>query len=130
MGIRESLSVFGGDYDTPDGTCIRDYIHVVDLAKAHIKAIERMLGGKSASRYEVFNIGTGAGYSVLDIIKSFERVSGVRLNYRITPRRAGDIEKIWADPSKANEALGWTAEENLDSMMSSAWAWQKKLSGK
>lgn len=130
MGIRESLSVFGGDYDTPDGTCIRDYIHVVDLAKAHIKAIERMLGGKSAGRYEVFNIGTGAGYSVLDIIKSFERVSGVRLNYRITPRRAGDIEKIWADPSKANEALGWTAEENLDSMMSSAWAWQKKLSGK
>ena len=89
-----------------------------------------MLGGKSAGRYEVFNIGTGAGYSVLDIIKSFERVSGVRLNYRITPRRAGDIEKIWADPSKANEALGWTAEENLDSMMSSAWAWQKKLSGK
>lgn len=130
MGIRESLSVFGGDYDTPDGTCIRDYIHVVDLAKAHIKAIERMLGGKSAGRYEVFNIGTGAGYSVLDIIKSFERVSGVRLNYRITPRRAGDIEKIWADPSKANDALGWTAEENLDSMMSSAWAWQKKLSGK
>lgn len=130
MGIRESLSVFGGDYDTPDGTCIRDYIHVVDLAKAHIKAIERMLGGKSAGRYEVFNIGTGAGYSVLDIIKSFERVSGVRLNYRITPRRVGDIEKIWADPSKANEALGWTAEENLDSMMSSAWAWQKKLSGK
>lgn len=130
MGIRESLSVFGGDYDTPDGTCIRDYIHVVDLAKAHIKAIERMLGGKSAGRYEVFNIGTGAGYSVLDIIKSFERVSGVRLNYRITPRRAGDIEKIWADPSKANKALGWTAEENLDSMMSSAWAWQKKLSGK
>lgn len=130
MGIRESLSVFGGDYDTPDGTCIRDYIHVVDLAKAHIKAIERMLGGKSAGRYEVFNIGTGAGYSVLDIIKSFERVSGVRLNYRITLRRAGDIEKIWADPSKANKALGWTAEENLDSMMSSAWAWQKKLSGK
>lgn len=130
MGIRESLSVFGGDYDTPDGTCIRDYIHVVDLAKAHIKAIERMLGGKSAGRYEVFNIGTGAGYSVLDIIKSFERVSGVRLNYRITPRRAGDIEKIWADPSKANETLGWTAEEDLDSMMSSAWAWQKKLSGK
>lgn len=130
MGIRESLSVFGGDYDTPDGTCIRDYIHVVDLAKAHIKAIERMLGGKSAGRYEVFNIGTGTGYSVLDIIKSFERVSGVRLNYRITPRRAGDIEKIWADPSKANETLGWTAEEDLDSMMSSAWAWQKKLSGK
>ena len=117
-------------YITQTATCIRDYIHVVDLAKAHIKAIERMLGGKSASRYEVFNIGTGAGYSVLDIIKSFERVSGVRLNYRITPRRAGDIEKIWADPSKANEALGWTAEENLDSMMSSAWAWQKKLSGK
>lgn len=130
IGIRESLSVFGDDYDTPDGTCIRDYIHVVDLAKAHIKAIERMLCGKSAGRYEVFNIGTGTGYSVLDIIKSFERVSGVRLNYRITPRRAGDIEKIWADPSKANEALGWTAEENLDSMMSSAWAWQKKLSGK
>lgn len=130
MGIRESLSVFGDDYDTPDGTCIRDYIHVVDLAKAHIKAIERMFGKKDAGRYEVFNIGTGTGYSVLDIIKSFERVSGVRLNYRITPRRAGDIEKIWADPSKANGVLGWTAEETLDSMMASAWAWQKKLSGK
>lgn len=130
MGIRESLSVFGDDYDTPDGTCIRDYIHVVDLAKAHIKAIERMFGEKDAGRYEVFNIGTGTGYSVLDIIKSFERVSGVRLNYRITPRRAGDIEKIWADPSKANGVLGWTAEETLDSMMASAWAWQKKLSGK
>lgn len=130
MGIRESLSVFGDDYNTPDGTCIRDYIHVVDLAKAHIKAIERMFKENTADRYEVFNIGTGTGYSVLDIIKSFERVSGICLNYRIAPRRAGDIEKIWADPSKANCVLGWTAEESLDSMMSSAWAWQKKLSGK
>lgn len=130
MGIRKSLAVFGDDYDTPDGTCIRDYIHVVDLAKAHIKAIERMFGEKEADRYEVFNIGTGTGYSVLDIIKSFEKVSGVRLNYHISPRRPGDIEKIWADPYRANDVLGWKAKESLDSMMASAWAWQKKLSGK
>ncbi|MDD4820069.1 MAG: UDP-glucose 4-epimerase GalE [Flavobacteriales bacterium] len=129
MGIRESLAVYGDDYNTHDGSCIRDYIHVVDLAKAHIKAIERLLDEKG-DNIEAFNIGTGTGYSVLDTIKSFERATGVKLNYHIAPRRQGDIEKIYADPTKATTVLGWKAQESLDSMMASAWAWQKHLSGK
>ncbi len=127
VGIRECLSVFGSDYDTPDGTPIRDYIHVVDLAKAHVVAVERMLNDEQKNNVEFFNLGTGNGYSVLDIIKSFERVSGQKLNYKIVGRRAGDIEKIWANPTFANNELGWKAEKSLDEMMSSAWKWQQKL---
>ncbi|MEO9483356.1 MAG: UDP-glucose 4-epimerase GalE [Ekhidna sp.] len=125
-GIREKLSVFGGDYDTPDGTCIRDYIHVVDLAKAHIAALE--FSEKMEGNYEFFNVGTGNGNSVLEVIKSFEKVSGLKLNYEIVARRPGDIEKIFADTTKVNKMLGWKAEHDLDAMMESAWEWQKTLS--
>ncbi len=124
-GIREQLNVFGGDYDTPDGSCVRDYIHVVDLAKAHIIALERMIGKKNKSNYEVFNIGTGNGISVLEAIKSFEKVSGEKLNYKVADRRAGDIEKIWADTKYANEELGWKASLTLDEMTLSAWKWEQ-----
>ena len=126
-GIRECLSVFGDDYPTPDGSCIRDYIDVTDLAKAHVKAIDRMIQGRSKSEYEVFNIGTGRGVSVLELVKGFERVNGVKLNYRIAPRRAGDIVAIWADPSLANRELGWHAERTLDETLASAWKWQRTL---
>lgn len=124
-GIREKLRVFGGDYDTPDGTCIRDYIHVVDLAKAHIKALE--FSSKMDQSYDFFNVGTGKGSSVLEVIQSFERVSGEKLNYEIVDRRPGDIEKIYAETSKANNVLGWKSELNLDDMMESAWNWQLSL---
>ena len=127
IGKRECLSVFGSDYDTPDGTAIRDYIHVVDLAKAHLIAVERMLGGKSKLNLEIFNLGTGTGYSVLEVIKSFERVTGEKLNYKIVPRRPGDVEKVWANTQFANDELGWKAEKNLDEMMLSAWNWEKSL---
>jgi UDP-glucose 4-epimerase len=127
IGKRECLSVFGSDYDTPDGTAIRDYIHVVDLAKAHVIAVERMLAGKSKLDLETFNLGTGTGYSVLDVINSFEKVNGVKLNYKIVPRRPGDIEKVWADTRFANMELGWKAEKNIDEMMFSAWEWEKAL---
>lgn len=123
-GIRKSLNVFGGDYNTPDGTAIRDYIHVVDLAKAHTAALDRMIGTKSKKDVEIFNIGTGNGYSVLEAIKSFEKVSGMKLNYQIVARREGDIEKVWADTSFANIELGWNAKKGIDEMMSSAWKWQ------
>ena len=126
-GIRECLSVFGDDYPTPDGSCIRDYIDVTDLAKAHVVAIGRMVEGKSKSEYEVFNIGTGRGVSVLELVKGFERVNGVKLNYRIAPRRAGDIIAIWADPTLANTELGWKAERTLDETLASAWKWQQSL---
>ena len=126
IGIREYLRVFGSDYDTPDGTAVRDYIHVVDLAKAHIVALERLLNDNK-SRYEYFNLGTGHGFSVLDVIKAFEKVSGQKLNYKIVDRRPGDIEKIWADTSLSNKELKWKAEETLESMMLSAWNWEKKL---
>ena len=126
-GIRECLSVFGDDYPTPDGSCIRDYIDVTDLAKAHVAAIGRMVNGKSKSEYEVFNIGTGRGVSVLELVKGFERVNGVKLNYRIAPRRAGDIIAIWADPTLANTELGWKAERPLDETLASAWKWQQSL---
>ena len=126
-GIRECLSVFGDDYPTPDGSCIRDYIDVTDLAKAHVAAIGRMVDGKSKSEYEVFNIGTGRGVSVLELVKGFERVNGVKLNYRIAPRRAGDIIAIWADPTLANTELGGKAERPLDETLASAWTWQQSL---
>lgn len=127
IGIREQLSVFGNDYDTPDGSCIRDFINVVDLAKAHVVAIDRMVGNKSTDKVEIFNLGTGRGVSVLELIKVFEKISGIRLNYKIVGRRAGDIEKIWANPKKANTVLGWTARESIENTMASAWKWQLKL---
>jgi UDP-glucose 4-epimerase len=127
MGIREQLSIFGDDYNTPDGSCIRDYIYVCDLAKAHVKAMERILENKSEDKVEVFNIGTGHGVSTLELIHSFEKATGVKLNYKVVGRRAGDIEKVWADPKKANDVLGWTAETSLEETLKSAWDWQKKL---
>ncbi|MFA6886865.1 MAG: UDP-glucose 4-epimerase GalE [Fermentimonas sp.] len=127
IGIREQLSVFGDDYNTPDGSCIRDFINVVDLAKAHVIAIERMLNNKSDESVEIFNLGTGKGASVLELIHLFEKVSGTSLNYKIVGRREGDIEQIWAQPDKANNVLGWKANESLEDTMLSAWNWQKRL---
>ncbi|HBG41836.1 MAG TPA: UDP-glucose 4-epimerase GalE [Porphyromonadaceae bacterium] len=127
IGIRERLSVFGDDYDTPDGSCIRDFINVVDLAKAHVIAIERMLQDKSDEKVEIFNLGTGKGLSVLELIRVFEKVTGHPLNYKIVGRREGDIEQIWADPQKANNVLGWTARETIEDTMASAWKWQLHL---
>lgn len=130
IGLREKLSVFGDDYPTPDGTCIRDYIHVVDLAKAHVVALQRLLEGKNHQNYEVFNVGTGTGSSVLEVIKSFERVSGQKLNYQIVSRRAGDITAAYANTDKANNILGWKSKSSLDDAMASAWKWEKKIRGK
>jgi UDP-glucose 4-epimerase len=127
IGIREQLSVFGDDYNTPDGSCIRDFINVVDLAKAHVVAIERMLQGKQKQSVEVFNIGTGRGASVLELIAAFQKATGVKLNYRIVGRRAGDIEQVWANPERANSELGWHAETSLEDTLLSAWRWQLKL---
>ncbi len=127
IGLREELKVFGNDYDTPDGFCIRDYLHVVDLAKAHVVAVKRLLEGKNKKNYEIFNLGTGKGVSVMEAINSFERVSGVKLKYKIVDRRAGDIEKIWADPSFANKELGWKTKSSLDEAMKTAWDWEKTL---
>ena len=127
IGKREVLRVFGNDYNTPDGSCIRDYIHVVDLAKAHIVALERMLKNFNKQAVEVFNIGTGKGYSVLEVINTFEKVSSLKLNYKFAPRRAGDIEKIWADTTRANTELGWRAEKDLSDMVASAWKWEQHL---
>lgn len=126
-GIREELKVYGDDYNTPDGSCLRDYLHVVDLAKAHVVAIKRLLDGRNKSNYEVFNLGTGNAVSVLEAIKSFERVSGVKLKYKIVGRRPGDIEKIWADPSFANKELGWKTLSSLDEAMKTAWDWEKTV---
>jgi len=130
IGKREVLNVFGRDYDTPDGTCIRDYIYVGDLAKAHVQALGRLLSRQNKNTCEIFNLGTGNGNSVLEVIRSFERVSGVKLNYRFAPRRAGDIVKIWSDCTLANKVLGWKAEATLDEMMLSAWNWEKHLANK
>ena len=126
-GIRKELKVFGNDYPTADGTCIRDYIHVVDLAKAHVVAMNRMIENKNKKALEFFNIGTGHGYSVLEIINSFERSTGEKLNWSFAPRRAGDIIQIWADTEFAEKELGWKALEDIDSMTSSAWKWQQML---
>lgn len=125
IGIREQLSVFGNDYPTPDGTCIRDYIHVVDLAKAHVIALERLLNNKNKGNYETFNLGTGKGSSVLEVINAFEKVSGKKLNYKIVGRREGDIVSAYADTKKANEELGWKAALSLDDAMRSAWKWEQ-----
>ncbi len=128
-GLREQLSVFGNDYDTPDGSCLRDFINVVDLAKAHVVAIKRLLDHKSQSGYEFFNVGTGNGVSVLKLIHTFENANHVKLNYKIVGRRAGDIAKIYADTTKANNELGWRAEASLDETLKSAWEWEKKIRG-
>lgn len=128
-GIRNELKVFGNDYNTADGSAVRDYINVVDLAKAHVIAIARLLNGKSKSGFEIFNLGTGNGSSVLEIIKGFEEATGVKLNYRIVDRRAGDIEKIWADTTYANEELGWKATKGLNETLLSAWNWEKRIRG-
>lgn len=128
-GIRPELSVFGDDYDTPDGSCIRDYINVVDLAKAHVVAIERILSEeKNSDNLEIFNIGTGNGVSVLELINTFEKVTSVKVPHKIVGRREGDIEKVWANATKANEVLGWRAEKTLEDTLLSAWKWQKKIS--
>lgn len=127
-GIRKELTVFGDDYDTPDGSCVRDYIDVVDLAKAHVSAMKRMLDGEDTDAIEIFNLGTGRGLSVLELINAFEKSTGVKVPHHIGPRREGDIEKIWAAPAKANEVLGWAAEVPVEETMRNAWAWQCMLS--
>ncbi len=126
-GIRPSLTVYGDTYDTPDGTCIRDYIHVVDLAEAHVQALRNLAGSNETSSYDVINIGTGRGETVLNIIKTFEQVTGVPLNYTIGPRRPGDIEKVYADVTKATQTLGWTARRSLAESLRDAWQWQERL---
>jgi UDP-glucose 4-epimerase len=126
-GIRPQLSVFGNDYNTPDGSCIRDYINVVDLARAHVVAINRILNNAHTNRYEFFNVGTGNGASVLEVINTFEKATGVKVNYKIVDRRPGDIEKIYADTTMANNVLGWKAETSLYNTLLSAWNWEKKI---
>ena len=128
-GVRECLSIFGNDYDTPDGTCIRDYIDVVDLAAAHVAAIGRLVEGRNKKDYEVFNVGTGRGVSVMELVEAFERVNGLKLNYRIVGRRSGDVESVWADTALANEELGWKAVRSLDETLAAAWAWEKHVRG-
>ena len=127
IGIREELSIFGKDYPTPDGTCIRDYIHVVDLAKAHVIAMKRIILKDNSDNYEVFNLGTGKGSSVLEVVNAFEEISGIKLNYMFSERRAGDIASAFADTQKANKILGWKSELSLNEAMLSAWEWEKKI---
>ena len=126
-GIREKLRVFGDDYNTPDGTAIRDYIYICDLAKAHVVSVKRLLENKNKSNYEIFNLGTGKGTSVMEIIDTFQQATGVKLNYEIVGRREGDIEKVWADTRYANRELGWSADTSLDETLKSAWKWEKKI---
>lgn len=126
-GIRECLSVFGNDYDTPDGTCLRDYIDVVDLAKAHVAAVNRMTAGKMEESYEIFNIGTGRPVSVLELLTTFEKMNDLKLPYKMTDRRPGDVPAVWAETSRANEVLGWKAEKTLEETLRSAWEWEKKV---
>jgi UDP-glucose 4-epimerase len=130
IGIREVLNVFGDDYNTPDGSAIRDYINVVDLARAHVVAIQRILGNRQKSPYEVFNLGTGKGMSVLEMIRDFEKATGVKVNYRIVERREGDVEKVWADTGYANRELGWKAEIGIRETLLSAWKWEQSIRGK
>ena len=130
IGIRQELRVFGSDYNTPDGSCIRDYIHVVDLARAHVAALRRLVEKSAATGLECFNIGTGTGCSVLEVVRAFEKVSGRRLSYRIVGRRPGDIEQVWADTSLANRVLGWRAEKGLEEMLDSAWRWEQRCRGR
>ncbi len=130
IGKRECLSIFGNDYPTPDGTCLRDYIDIVDLAKAHVCAVSRMLDGRMKEPYEIFNVGTGRPVSVLELVTAFEKVNGFKLNYRFAPRRSGDVTAIWADPTLANKELGWKAERSVEDTLAAAWAWEKHLAGK
>lgn len=127
IGLRQELSVFGDDYDTPDGTCIRDYIHVVDLAKAHVAALDRLIKEENVDKVEVFNVGTGKGSSVMEIIQAFEKVSGVKLPYKVVDRREGDITQAYACTTKANEMLGWKTELSLEEALNSAWKWEQKV---
>ena len=126
IGIRGKLKIFGNDYNTPDGTCIRDYIYVVDLAKAHVAAMTRVLE-KDTDPVEVFNIGTGRGLSTLEVVEGFEKATGVKLNWEYAPRREGDIEKVWGNVDKANKVLGWKADTPIEDVLASAWKWQKRL---
>jgi UDP-glucose 4-epimerase len=130
IGLRDELKVFGDDYNTPDGSCIRDYLHVVDLAKAHVIALKRLLAGDNKENYEIFNLGTGTGVSVFEAISAFERATGMKIRYQVTERRAGDIEKIWADPALANRELKWKTEITLEEAMETAWRWEKKIRNK
>lgn len=127
IGLRPELKVFGDDYNTPDGSCIRDYIYVVDLAKAHVKAVERMLNHQAKEQVEVFNLGTGRGLSVLEILNTFMQVTGVNVPYQIVGRREGDIEQVWAKPDKANNVLGWKADTPIEDVLLSAWRWEQKI---
>ena len=127
IGLRDTLSVFGDDYNTPDGSAIRDYINVVDLARAHVVAVQRLLDHRQKSSFEVFNLGTGRGLSVFEIINAFERATGEKVNYRVVSRREGDVEQVYADTRYANEELGWTAEKDIDETLLSAWNWEKNL---
>ena len=130
IGKRECLSIFGNDYPTPDGTCLRDYIDIVDLAKAHVCAVSRMIEGRMEEPYEIFNIGTGRPVSVLELVNAFEKVNGLKLNYRFAPRREGDVTAVWADPSLAERKLGWKATRTVEQTLAAAWAWEKHLAGK
>ena len=127
IGLRAELKVFGNDYNTPDGSCIRDYIYVVDLAKAHVKAVQRMLSGAADEPVELFNLGTGCGLSVLEIVNTFMQVTGVKVPYQIVGRREGDIEQVWAKVDKANHILGWKADTPIEQVLMSAWQWEKKI---
>ena len=127
IGLRDQLKVFGDDYNTPDGSCVRDYIHVVDLAKAHVVAIKRLLENKNKSNFEIFNLGTGRGVSVLEMVNTFQKVTGEKLNYKIVGRRAGDVEKVWADTSFANKELGWKTKIGLEETLMSAWKWEQHI---
>ena len=130
IGKRECLSIFGDDYPTADGTCLRDYIDIVDLAKAHVAAVRRMLDSGMKSDYEIFNVGTGKPVSVKELVDTFQKVNNLKLNFKVAPRRQGDVTAIWADTSYANKELGWKAERSLDQTLAAAWAWEKKLAGK
>lgn len=129
VGVRDFLSIYGADYDTPDGTCVRDYIHVEDLAIAHVCALKRLLEAKNVEQVEAFNVGNGQGYSVLELVHSFERISGIKLKYKIVDRRPGDVDKAWADTTKASAVLGWKPTKTLDDMLASAWKWEQKVRG-
>jgi len=129
-GLRQSLTVFGNDYDTADGTCVRDFIHVVDLAKAHVKALELLDDEQQVNYYDVFNVGTGEGYTVLELINTFQEVNGVKLNYTIGPRREGDVEKIYAQSDKVNNVMKWKAEKTMAEALRDAWNWQLKITPK
>lgn len=130
IGKRECLSIFGNDYPTPDGTCLRDYIDIVDLARAHVAAVTRMVDAKMKEDYEIFNVGTGNPVSVMELVNTFQEVNNLKLNYKIAPRRPGDVTAIWADTARANKELGWKATRTLAETLASAWAWEKKLAGK